>query len=816
MSDPSELPPHLRRDLRRLWERPELFGSLVVRAEAELLVEGARWISGAERAALELAGRRLAWGSALPPLGLPLAQLREPRGEGELLRVPLRIRPLPSQPARSFACLSLLRPRAPEQAEALAAWLSRLLIQSALAQLDGVDPLTALPTRTLCERRLRDPELGQGEPVALLLADLEGLGRFNLERGYEAGDELLRALASHFGAAAEQRPGALAARWGGDELALLLRGPDAAPAVLESLARELGAGCPLPLALGFATAPPARGSELRRRALQALGQAKRSGGTQAWSPALDALPAEPLAEVLSGDLARDLRNVEALLEISRAAASADSLDATLACALEGALRVTGCERALLLLSADEEPGWRLRALARRGAEGVELVLDPSQLASPPPFAASLAEECLRGGEAAFRLTEGGSISPSADLLGLTGVLCAPLRGEGCPAGVLYLDARVRAARFDPPAVSFFAALASQLALALGNAWLRAELSARNELCEARSVVDRRRLAAASALLAARPEGGELGIVGRSPAIRRLRDAIAKLAPAEGAVLIQGESGTGKELVARALHQRSGRAGGPFVAESCAALAESVLERELFGHVRGAFTGADEDRPGLLEAAAGGTFFLDEVGELSPGGQAKLLRALQEGEVRRLGDTRARPLDVRVVAASHRDLREMVGRGAFREDLYYRLAVLRLELPPLREREDDLPLLVEHLLARLRARGVACEGVSPTGLAALSGRRWAGNVRELANLLERAVVLAAGSEVGPEHLEAEEAPLPQADLGALCGLPLRAAREAFGRAYAERLVAEEGSVAAAARRAEVSRQTLYRLLEAGND
>jgi len=220
------------------------------------------------------------------------------------------------------------------------------------------------------------------------------------------------------------------------------------------------------------------------------------------------------------------------------------------------------------------------------------------------------------------------------------------------------------------------------------------------------------------------------------------ELVAKVAPSPTTVLIQGETGTGKELVARAIHQASPRREHLFVAVNCAALSEGVLESELFGHKRGAFTGALGDRKGMFEVADGGTLFLDEISETSVGLQAKLLRVLQEGEVRPVGETQPHKVDVRVVAATNRNLKEELAAGRFREDLYFRLSVFPLLIPPLRERRDDIPVLARHLTRRLAAQlKKRVEGPSPEALAVLSRHAFPGNVRELANEIERAILLA---------------------------------------------------------------------------
>jgi two-component system response regulator HydG len=237
--------------------------------------------------------------------------------------------------------------------------------------------------------------------------------------------------------------------------------------------------------------------------------------------------------------------------------------------------------------------------------------------------------------------------------------------------------------------------------------------------------------------------------------RRWRDCLAQAArvgAADTTVLITGESGTGKEVVARLIHRGSARKDGPFVALNCAALAEHLLESELFGHEKGAFTGAHAAHPGRIDQAATGTLFLDEVAEMSPTVQAKFLRVLQEREYQRLGGTRTLKADVRVIAATNRDLKASIARGTFREDLFYRLAVFDIDLPPLRERTDDIPLLVNAFLEEIgRNVGRPAAGISRDAMSALARHGWPGNVRELRNAIERAVILCAGGIIEIEHL-----------------------------------------------------------------
>ncbi len=244
------------------------------------------------------------------------------------------------------------------------------------------------------------------------------------------------------------------------------------------------------------------------------------------------------------------------------------------------------------------------------------------------------------------------------------------------------------------------------------------------------------------------------IIGHSRPMQEVFDLIAQVAETKTNVLIYGESGTGKELVARAVHEQGQRQGEPFIALNCGAIPENLLESELFGHVKGSFTGAFQNKEGLFEAASGGTLFLDEISELSPALQVKILRALQEKTIRRVGDTVDRKVDVRIVSATNRRLEEEVAAGRFREDLYYRLNVIQLTLPPLRERSEDIPLLVQHFVRRYADElGKRVEGMDAEAYEVLSRYAFPGNVRELENLIERAVALSRGSTIGLDLLPA---------------------------------------------------------------
>ncbi|MDP2959171.1 MAG: sigma-54 dependent transcriptional regulator [Longimicrobiales bacterium] len=309
------------------------------------------------------------------------------------------------------------------------------------------------------------------------------------------------------------------------------------------------------------------------------------------------------------------------------------------------------------------------------------------------------------------------------------------------------------------------------------------------------------------------------LVGAAPAMSRVRDTIRKIAPTDARVLITGESGTGKELAAAAIHGLSRRAGLPFIRVNSAAIPKDLVESEMFGHEKGAFTGATERRRGRFELADGGTLFLDEVADLGPEAQAKLLRALESGVIERVGGKGPITVDVRVVAATNRDLHEETRAGRFREDLFFRLEVVPLRMPPLRERLADVPLLVDHALARLRRRqGMSAPRFSPEAVAALQRYPWPGNVRELMNIVERLSILAPGPEVQAADVAAV---LPVQPGFQLSGAPVPAYVDGDARGLRERLEDYErelirgalrtadGNVAEAGRRLQTDRANLYR-------
>jgi transcriptional regulator with GAF, ATPase, and Fis domain len=410
-----------------------------------------------------------------------------------------------------------------------------------------------------------------------------------------------------------------------------------------------------------------------------------------------------------------------------------------------------------------------------------------------------------------------------------------------------LGPKSRGTQYTAEDLTFLRAIAQITTIALNSATTNQELARLNEDLQAK--VDRiaeqqRQLMILKAELNSSPQAKVLPKIGMTDldreeikgggkAIQAVLATVRKVAPSSSTVLIRGESGTGKELLARTLHRNSSRKDGPMVSVHCAALSESLLESELFGHTKGAFTGADKDKVGRFEAANGGTLFLDEIGDISPETQVKLLRVLQERCFEPVGGSRTVKVDVRVVTATNRDLEKLIAEGRFREDLYYRLNVIRINLPPLRDRRDDLIELVFHFINRAAERsGKEIKRIEPEALAVLERHPWPGNIRELENTIERAVVLTDGDSISMRDLPAEMLsgdsevqvtaapdrflPAPASDLPpprALPGTASRAARDAAEREMlAAALRSTGGNKAEAARQLGLPRSTFYSKLK----
>ena len=351
------------------------------------------------------------------------------------------------------------------------------------------------------------------------------------------------------------------------------------------------------------------------------------------------------------------------------------------------------------------------------------------------------------------------------------------------------------------------------------------VAARNALEKRRLVIENRRLRLES--------NGPSDLVGQSAALQQVFARIKKAAPTGATVLIRGESGVGKELVAREVHRLSARADEPYVSVNCAAIPEELIESELFGHEKGSFTGATERQIGKFEMAHKGTIFLDEIGDMSARAQAKVLRVLQEGEVERIGSQKTIKVDVRVIAATNKNLEEAISAGNFREDLFFRLSVIDIEVPPLRSRVDDIPAIASHFVARASAQhGVPAKRISPEFAAALQGREWRGNVRELKNLIDRLMILVDDETLLPQHLEGIPAPRPRTggveatesatgetapeSLGSSAVVSLREFKEGSERSFIVAKLRENSwNISATAQAIDTPRSNLYKKLEQYN-
>ncbi|WP_437308880.1 sigma 54-interacting transcriptional regulator [Sorangium sp. So ce388] len=640
------------------------------------------------------------------------------------------------------------------------------------------------------------------------------------------------------------------------EAAALLRETDAADLAL----RRATAGAELALALGdtdAALAEVQRGADLvarvsqlelharheevsaevlRLRSAAALAERHRTAALECWERIGSTLPAE-LAEVfwrhprraaLRGGPAQPaaraarMELVMKLLEVNRRLSSTLDAEEVLRLAMDAAIELTGAERGFVILASPSQPPPVDSRAKVRLEVAVARNLDRERVGkSQLKFSHGIAKRVVERGEAVLTVDaladERFHGNASVHSLRLRSIVCVPIRAHGAVLGAVYLDNRFQRGKFAEGDADLLGAFADQIAVALRNGRLMAELRDRTRALEEeqrrvaelmRSQADEiERLSHELERTRADARRDFPEIAGRSAPMRAVLALCERVAESDVTVTVTGESGTGKELVARAIHSGGPRREGPFVAVNCAALPEALLESELFGHVKGAFTGAVRDHGGLFLSARGGTLFLDELGEMPVAVQAKLLRALQEREIRPVGSDRSVPVpDVRVVCATNRDLREEVARGRFREDLYYRICVIEIRLPPLRDRPDDIPAIAQAIVEKLAARqGRPAFRLSRGALRRLATYGWPGNVRQLENVLARACVLAPGPEIGPADIQ----------LPAAAPAPRGRSRADYRGAEEERIRAalelSRWNVCEVSRSLGIPRTTLYRKL-----
>lgn len=527
----------------------------------------------------------------------------------------------------------------------------------------------------------------------------------------------------------------------------------------------------------------------KRRARLVHGDRIALGRAQLGFSMFSELPATPSHPTAGGVAPDGMSWVRRLHAFSERLMTSRDIDSVLEALLDDIIEVTGAGRGVVLL-VDPEGGEGdvPRVRASRNVQR-EVIQDPSGQISD-----SIVRQVIESrrpvivSDALTDTTFGKSESVVA--LKLSSVMCVPLLSQGDVIGALYVGNDEVKHLFERAQLDVLTIFAGQASLILQNAILLSALRADKEKLSA-ELKDKR--------------FGE--IIGACPSMQEVFRKLQKVAGTDISVLITGETGTGKELIARELHRRSNRAQGPFVTVNCGAIPENLMESEMFGHVKGAFTGAIASRPGKFQQADGGTLFLDEIGELTLQLQVKLLRAIQEHVVYRVGDNRPEKCDIRILAATNRELEEMIRTGGFREDLYYRLNVVNLWLPPLRERGDDLFIIARALLSKhadeLRS---AVRGYSPQALAAIRKYSWPGNIRQLENRIKKALVLCDQTLLSPEDLDlGPEAQQPI--------LPLEKAKEDFQRRYVlDVLERNNGNRTQTARDLGVDPRTIFRYLE----
>ena len=472
--------------------------------------------------------------------------------------------------------------------------------------------------------------------------------------------------------------------------------------------------------------------------------------------------------------------LEALSLISSMINTLQEPDVLLTKVLAIAVETVGAERGFILLN-DDSGTPKIRIARNLGDEKLD---DVTQISN------SVVRKVLQTGETVIvydAQSEGAFESMHSIILyHIRSIACVPLKIKERPIGAIYLDSISQRSGFTHTSVPFLTTFANQAAIAIENAQLYQQLQEENR--QLRKEVQR--------------ASGFAGIIGESPKMRQVFDTINSVLDSEATVLVQGESGTGKELVARALHYHGLRRERPFVALFCGSLPETLLESELFGHKKGSFTGAASDKKGLFETADSGTFFLDEIGDISLAIQTQLLRVLQEGEIKRVGENHVRKVDVRIIAATNKNVEEKIKDGSFREDLFYRLNVMNIFLPPLRERTEDLPALAQNFLMMFANKyKKTLHGFAGEAMDRIMRHHWPGNIRELKNTIERAVVLAKGALIAKEDLRLPEPNAPSNGV-----VPVNPTLEDVVRRLVEQTLREtSGNVTHAATRLGVSRR-----------
>jgi Nif-specific regulatory protein len=648
--------------------------------------------------------------------------------------------------------------------QALANNATTAILNSNLYRLAVCDPATGAYTRHHFQQRLRDEvKLARktGSPLTCMMVDIDHLRRINNERGYVEADQVISRVARLL--RDRTRGIDVVARYGGGKYVVILPQTDEAGAeavankVLGAVAGETFFGRIGSVTCSSGAAQLGQGvgpEELVKRADMALFDAKASGRNvhRLYHAGLEATArrTDMLAGVLSGDPTRDYRNTLMLLETIEEINRTTDVRMLLPLVVDTIVDITRADRGILLLRDDS--GTLSSQVARdRKKHNVEA----------RDFSRSVVDRVIETDKPvreAFS-DDGPVSSQSISNFDIRAVMCVPLtitdpNGAVRTFGAIYVDTSKGEAEFDESSLAFFSTLSRQVAVAIENARLYDRVANLNRQLQAKLDTTEQELESVRIELEDRTKQIELrynydNIIGQSQKMQEIFRLLDRITDTTVPVFIHGESGTGKELVSKAIHYNGPRRKFRMISENCAATSESLLESELFGYVKGAFTGAQSDRKGLFELANKGTLFLDEVGDMSLGMQKKLLRVLQEGEIRRVGGKDTVHVDVRIISASNKDLKQLVEDGKFREDLYYRLNVVKVDLPPLRDRKEDLPLLIDHFLND-ETTGTPMRFGSEA-MQMMMRYNWPGNIRELRNVVERAKIIQDGDTITKESI-----------------------------------------------------------------
>ena len=695
---------------------------------------------------------------------------------------------------------------------ALADHVGEVLTNARLYHEATHDPLTDLYRRTELEQHL-SVELAiarhTDQPLALLMVDIDNLSRINQQHGRQRGDKIISRVARLVRAQVRELDACV--RYGGEEFAVVLPGtdPEGAQAAAEKIRAAVesypgfGGTVKVTTCVGAAVFPhhAERQGELLRKADQTLFMAKQEGGNRAllWHRRIPrhALRSDKLIGIITGNHAKDYRNVMMLLDMM--------------------VQLSSSERGVLYL--ENEGRLEVELAQDAGGSSIE-VSDVPEVVLERVRRQGIPVAVLGEGDEG----EGEDLVEACRRAGRERVICLPLQIKGRQIGCMYFDADTAEEEFEESDLIFMQALARELGNAIDNARLyRENVEQKRALEDLTAQLAQKVQAQATEIASMERNLNQLQlrfnydkIVGKSEAMQRVFKLLDRITDTDVPVLITGETGTGKELVARSLHVNGPRRDGPFVSLNCSTVTESLMESELFGHVKGSFTGADRDKKGLFEEAHGGTIFLDEVQDMSQSMQRELLRVLQEGEIRRVGGKDIIHVDVRVVSATNRDLREMVNQGEFRQDLFYRLNVVALDLPPLRDRKEDIPLIVERLLEDVTTVDGRPIKIEQDALRAIMRYDWPGNIRELQNQIEKMGLLMEGDVIRAEHVRLEGDGQPLAGVSRLFDMDYGEAKQAFAREYLKSVLARNGgNVTRASGEAGIVRSSFHKMMRKHN-